>query len=617
MPRPATVPPPLPRGTGARHSSARGTSGHDAPRYSPQDARERASGGDTAAGETAVRFDLAVAIAGCRRYFVMALLFSLGLNLLYLAAPIYMMQVYDRVISGGSEATLLSLTVMLLVAFAALASLDSARARLLTRAGLRFDRALETRVLAAMMQASLGNAPQSQPLADLDTLRHAIGGAALTALTDLPWAPIYLVIIFLLHWALGVFALVCAVLLVAMAVLGEVAVRAPSRAAAEAGARCATFTDMSLRNAEAVAAMGMAPNFLARWSAERNLALKRQQEAGERAGNVGALIRFLRLAMQSLILGLGAYLVIERATNPGAIFAASLLLGRMLQPIEAIVGHWRSLVGVRTAARRLDAVLEAHAPRPMAMRLPPPSGEVRIENATCFSPLTGATILADVSLRIGAGETVCAVGPSGAGKSTLAKLIVGVARPARGAVRLDGADLARLPRHALGPYIGYLPQDIELFADTVRANISRFETGPEADAAVVRAAMTAGLHEMILTLPEGYDTPIGPGGVVLSGGWRQRIALARAVYGDPGLVVLDEPSSNLDTAGDAALAQCLRHLKTRGTTVFIVTHRPETAGPVDRIVVLRQGRVLAYGPPHGILQALNTLPRNQCGGHTS
>jgi PrtD family type I secretion system ABC transporter len=571
-------------------------------------------GGAPAAGSSDDRAEIAVALAGCRRHLVSALVFSLALNLLYLASPIYMMQVYDRVVSGGSEATLVSLTVLLLVAFGALASLDAARARLLTRAGLRLDRQLSQRVVAAMMQASLVGEPQEQPLRDLDALRHGLSGHALPAILDLPWSPIYLAIIFMLHPVLGLFALVSAALLVALAVVGEVAVRRPSRHAAEAGARNAAFTAMSLRNAEVVQAMGMLPGFLARWRRDRDLSLASHQVAGERAGNIGAVIRFLRLSMQSTILGLGAYLVIVRAANPSAMFAASLLLGRMLQPVESIVAQWRSLLATRSAYDRLAGLL-ASQPRPRrVMPLPRPRGAVTLQSVSYATPEAGRQILHGIDLAILPGETVCAIGPSGAGKSTLAKLLVGVLAPASGAVRLDGADQSRIPRHALGPHIGYLPQDIELFADTVHANIARFATGPEADAEVVRAAVVTGLHEMILSLPEGYETRIGEGGVQLSGGWRQRIALARAIFGNPALVVLDEPSSNLDKAGDAALARCLQELKARGTSVFLVTHRPETSGLVDKVLVLRQGRLLAYGAPRQILHALNTIRREAMHG---
>jgi len=530
----------------------------------------------------------------CRRYFVTALLFSLAINLLYLASPLYMLQVYDRVVSSGSHVTLVMLTLVLLVALAALAGLDSVRARILARASIHLDRLLAGRVVTVTMEsAARGATARSQPLLDFDSFRQFITGSGIHAVFDLPWAPIYIGVIFLLHPWLGTFALGSAIVLVLMALLNERMVRQPLTEANNAATRNYSFTEMSLRNSEVVQAMGMMPGLLNRWSRERNLVLEHQAVASDRAATTQSMIRFLRLAMQSLILGLGAYLVIERLATVGAMFAASILLGRALQPVEQIVGYWRNLTSARSAFRRVRELLKANPPRDPALSLPRPAGRLSVEGLTYVLPGTTRSILRNVSFRIEPGEILGIIGPSGAGKSTLARQLVGVLSPTTGAVRLDGADVAPWPRESLGRHLGYLPQDIELFSDTVAANVSRFRKDDDAD--VIEAAQLAGVHDMILRLPGGYETQIGDGGAVLSGGHRQRIGLARAIYGNPSLVVLDEPSSNLDSDGDAALLSCIAELKKRGATVVMISHRPNTLGAVDKLLVLRDGTVELFG----------------------
>lgn len=540
----------------------------------------------------------------CRGYFVTAATFSLAINLLYLAAPLYMLQVYDRVISSASEVTLVMLTIALLLAFLALAGLDAVRARILTRAGIRLDRLIAGRVMSAVIErASAFGGARSQLLRDFDTFRQFITGTGIHAVFDLPWAPIYILVIFALHPALGAFALASAVLLVLMALVNEIFVRPPLTESNEAASRNYSFTEMSLRNWEVVQAMGMMAGLLQRWGRDRNRMLERQATASDLAATMQSVIRFLRLSMQSVILGLGAYLVIERLATVGAMFAASLLLGRALQPVEQIVGSWRNLVGARMAYRRVHDLLAATSVRDPNLELPRPTGLLTVENLSFAVPgNTSKLILRGVSFRIEPGEVLGVIGPSGAGKSTLVRQIVGVMSPSAGAVRLDGADVSTWPKEYLGRYLGYLPQDIELFADTVAANISRFQLGDAAE--VIDAARMAGVHDMILRLPNGYDTQAGEGGAVLSGGYRQRIGLARAVYGSPSLVVLDEPSSNLDADGDAALADCILQLKERGTTVVIVSHRPSTIGVVDRILVLKDGVAEMFGTRTEIMSRL-------------
>ena len=537
----------------------------------------------------------------CRGYFVAAALFSFAINLLYLAAPLYMLQVYDRVISSGSTVTLVMLTVALILALIALAGLDSIRARVLTRAGLRLDRMLAGRVVAASVDANAESA-RSQPLRDFDTFRQFITGAGIHALFDLPWAPIYIGVIFLLHPLLGFFAFGCAVVLIAMAILNQWLVQEPLSQANAAATRNYSFTEMSLRNAEVVRALGMIDGLIGRWGRDRRLVLTQQTVASDRAAAMTSAIKFLRMSMQSIILGLGAYLAIQRLTSVGAIFAGSILLGRALQPVEQVVNSWRNLLSARAAYSRIRDLLAANPPAERAVALPRPAGRLQVESVSYAAPTTRRFILHGVSFELDAGEVLGIIGPSGAGKSTLARHLVGVLRATSGAVRLDDADVAIWSHHSLGRHLGYLPQDVELFSDTVAANISRFQTDCDED--VVAAARLAGVHEMILRLPNGYETEVGEGGAVLSGGYRQRIALARAVFGDPSLVVLDEPSSNLDANGDAALAQCVVKLKQKGTTVVIISHRPATLATVDKIILLRDGMVDTFGERAEVMASL-------------
>lgn len=539
----------------------------------------------------------------CRGYFVIAAIFSLAINLLYLAAPLYMLQVYDRVVSSASEITLLMLTIALLMAFMALAGLDAVRARVLTRASIRLDQTIAARVMTAIIHhpASTGGV-RTQLLRDFDTFRQFVTGTGIHAVFDLPWAAIYIVVIFVLHPSLGAFAFGCSILLILVALLNEWLVKPPLTEAGEAASRNYSFTEMSLRNTEVVRAMGMTAGLLQRWSRDRDRMLERQVIASDRAATMQSLIRFLRLSMQSLILGLGAYLVIERLTTVGAMFAASILLGRALQPVEQIVGSWRSLVAARGAFLRVRELLRVNPPHEPELTLPRPEGRVSVEALSFVPRGVAKPVLRGVTFRIEPGEVLGIIGPSGAGKSTLARHIVGVQAPSGGAVRLDGSDVSTWIESSLGHHLGYLPQDIELFTESVAANICRFNRGEDRE--IIAAARIAGVHEMIVRLPDGYNTQVGEGGAVLSGGYRQRIGLARAVYGNPSLVVLDEPSSNLDADGDAALADCIMQLKKRGTTVVIISHRPVTIGVVDKILVLREGVAEMFGPRSEILARL-------------
>jgi len=533
--------------------------------------------------------------------------FSLAINLLFLAGPLYMLQVYDRVVPSSSETTLVMLTLALLMSYLALAGLDAMRARVLTRASVTLDRKVAAAVVAASIDQPMQNGgARSQYLRDFDSFRQFISGAGIHALFDLPWAPIYIAVIFMLHWSLGAFALACSLVLMVMALTNEWLVGRLLGGANAAAARNYSFTEMSLRNTEAIRAMGMTPGLLKRWGADRDQMLGRQVVASDRSAAIQSTIKFLRLSMQSVILGLGAYLVIERSVTAGTIFAASLLLGRALQPIEQIVGAWRGIVAVRGALSRLHELFGAVAAQAPSIALPKPTGRLSVEGVSYVAPGSPRPLLRNVSFELEAGEILGIIGPSGAGKSTLARHLVGVLAPTAGTVRLDGADVATWSRNGLGEHVGYLPQDIELFADTVANNISRFQAGD--DEAVLEAARMAGVHQIILRLSNGYETAVGEGGAILSGGTRQRVALARAVYGSPSLVVLDEPSSNLDAEGDVALGECLVELKKMGVTVVLISHRPASIVAADKLLLLRDGAVELFGPRLDVLARLAPRP---------
>ena len=554
--------------------------------------------------------ELSRLVGSCGGYFATAGAFSLAINLLYLAGPLYMLQVYDRVVSSGSQTTLVMITLALLLAYLAMAGLDAARATVLTRASLRLDRRIAPRLMMALVdtRSTLPGA-RSQVLRDFDGFRQFISGAGIHALFDAPWAPIYIAVIFALHWSLGAFALACSLLLVALALLNERLVRTPLAQANAAAAANYGFTETSLRNVEAVRAMGMAESLLQRWNRDRDRLLERQITASDRAAIMQSVVRFLRLAMQSVILGLGAWLVIERSATGGAMFAASLLLGRALQPVEQITGSWNQIVSLKAALRRLREVLQRAPPIGPAVTLPQPSGLLSVEGLTSVTGGGTRAVLRNVTFALQPGEVLGVIGPSGAGKSTLLRHLVGALPATAGAVRLDSADIHACSPHGLGRHIGYLPQDIELFADTAAANINRFQNGDEA--ATVAAAQLAGVHELILRLPNGYETQVGEGGAVLSGGLRQRLGLARAVYGRPSLVVLDEPSSNLDADGDRALSDCIGELKQRGTTVVLVSHRTHTVATADKLLVLKDGAIDMFGARADVLSRLSGGPRIQ------
>ncbi len=548
--------------------------------------------------------ELSAALWSLRRIFYMTGAFSFFINMLLLVPTIYMLQIYDRVLTSRNELTLWFLTLIMLGLYLLMGAIEGVRSRLLVRAGMRFDDALNKRVFTAAFEQNLraGNASAGQALVDLTNLRQFVTSAGVLAFFDAPWAPIFIAVIFYIDPMLGWFSIGATIVLVSLALVTEWATRRPLADANGAAMNSNRFADDNLRNAEVIEAMGMLPDLRKRWLARHESHLVLQSVASDRAGLIASVSKFVRLSVQSLILGLGALLAIEGKITPGAMIAGSILLGRALSPVDLAINTWKALVSARASYQRLDEMLARFPARGTGMSLPAPKGELRVENLMATAPGTQTLILRGFSLAVSPGEIVAVIGPSASGKSTLARLLVGVWQPASGKVRLDGADVYLWNKDELGQYVGYLPQDIELFDGTIAENISRFgEIDPDK---VIEAARRAGVHEMILRFPKGYDTPIGRSGSFLSGGQRQRIGLARSLYGDPSLVVLDEPNSNLDEAGEAALVQAVMELKSHGKTVIVITHRTSIIGVVDKILFLREGQLQLFGPRQEVLATL-------------
>lgn len=550
------------------------------------------------------RTELAEILFSFRKVFYTAGFFSMFINVIGLVPSIYMLQVYDRVLQSRNVTTLVMLTVIMLGFYLMLGMLELARSKLLIRVGAQLDMKLNSRVFVASFEKNLkhagGNAGQS--LGDLTNVRQFLTGNGLFAFFDAPWAPIYLIVIFFFNPWLGVFALIAALVLFSLAWATELSTRKPLAEANQVAASANNYATNNLRNAEVIEAMGMLDNLRQRWMQKQMRFLSLQNEASDKAASISAATKSVRIAVQSLVLGGGALLVIEGQLTPGGMIAASILLGKALQPVELAIGVWKQLLGARTAYNRLEELLKEHPERPTGMELPAPTGRLLLEEVMATAPGSQALILKQVGFYVAPGEIVGVIGPSASGKSTLARLLVGVWPTLGGKVRLDGADIYTWNKNLLGPSVGYLPQDIELFEGTIAENIARF--GDVEAEQVVEAAKLAGVHEMILRFPNGYDTQIGDSGSVLSGGQRQRIAFARAVYGNPSFIVLDEPNSNLDDVGEAALVRAIQALKQRGTTVILITHRTSIISVVDKLLLLVDGALQLYGPRDQVLLAI-------------
>jgi ATP-binding cassette, subfamily C, bacterial exporter for protease/lipase len=552
----------------------------------------------------AVKNEIEQILLGFKRTFYTVGVFSAIINLLALVPSLYMLQVYDRVLASRNEITLLMLTLMMLAGFAFMGALELIRSFVLIRVGAKFDMQLNKRVYTAAFEQNLksagGNAGQS--LTDLMNLRQFLTGNALFAFFDAPWFPIYLAVIFVFEPSLGLFALCGTVVLVVLAVVNEKVTKKPLAEANTMAIASSTLATNNLRNAEVIESMGMLPNLMGRWFKSHSKFLHLQAEASEKAGIIGAVTKFFQMSLQSLVLGFGALLVLENKITPGMMIAASILVGRALAPVQQLIAVWKSIGSTRSAYERLAKLLEVNPARDAGMELPKPQGNLTVEGVTAAPPGAPAPILKSVTFAIQSGDVLGIIGPSGSGKSTLARLLVGVWPAAMGKVRLDSADIYQWNKAELGPHLGYLPQDIELFGGTIAENIARF--GDVDSGKVVEAAKRAGVHDMILHLPKGYDTPLGDGGAGLSGGQRQRLGLARAMYGDPSLLVLDEPNSNLDDVGEAALVQAIQDLRRRGKTIVLITHRTSVIGVTNKLLLLREGVVNAFGPTNQVLQAL-------------
>lgn len=550
------------------------------------------------------RDEITQALVGFKQAFRSVGVFSMIINLLMLAGPIYMMQVYDRVINSRNTTTLVMLSVMVVGAYLILAFLEYVRGQVVIRIGARLDLHMNRRVYTAAFEQNLkdGRGNAGQALNDLTTIRQFVTGNALFAFFDAPWAPLYLAVMFMFNVWLGVAALIGMLILLALALINRAVSAKPLQEANTLAVTSSTMATNTLRNAEVIEAMGMLPSLQARWYGLHQKFLKQQAVASEKAAVIGSFTKFFRLSLQSLILGLGAFLVIQGQMTAGMMIAGTILLGRALAPIEQVINVWKQWSGVRSSHARLTKLLEHNPAREAGMELPAPRGALVAEAVTASPPGVRLPIIRNVSFALEPGDVLGIIGPSGSGKSTLARLLVGIWPALHGKVRLDGADVYQWNKDELGPYVGYLPQDIELFAGSISENIARF--GSLNAESVVAAARLAGVHDMILQFPQGYDTMLGEGGAGLSGGQRQRIGLARALYGMPTLIVLDEPNSNLDETGEEALRSAIGELRAAGKTVVLITHRTSVIATTTKLLLLRDGAAQMFGPTNQVLASL-------------
>ncbi|MDK9698319.1 MAG: type I secretion system permease/ATPase [Siculibacillus sp.] len=548
--------------------------------------------------------ELRAALRQCRSGFLGVAVASFVINLLTLTGAIYMLQVYDRVIPSRSTATLVGLTGLLIFLYAAYAFFDVVRAQLLMRIGARLSRLLGERAFALHAAIPLHTARSDrapQPLHDLDQIRAFVSGLGPTALFDLPWLPFFLVVIALTHPLLGLVAVLGAGVIVTLTILTEVRSREPIAAATAAGQKRHFLAEAARRNAEVIRALGMRARVTDGWNRASRAYFEEQEKVSAVSGTLGSVSKVLRMLLQSLMLGMGAWLVIRQEATAGIMIAASILVSRALAPVEVAIANWRGFITARQSWARLRRLLAGMPPRSFAVSLPVPRQKLEVQGLFVAAPGDRRPIVQDISFTLEAGAGLGVIGPSAAGKTTLLRALTGVWAPLRGSVRLDGFPIEQWDPDALGAAIGYLPQDVELFDGSIAANIARFRDEPDA-ASVIAAARAAGIQEMIAGLPDGYSTLIGEGGCALSAGQRQRIGLARALYGDPFLLVLDEPGSNLDNEGEEALIGAIRGVRARGGIVVIVAHRPGALAAVDTVMVLVAGRRNAFGPRDEVLR---------------
>lgn len=545
-------------------------------------------------------------------FFVAAAVFSFFMNMLLLTPSLYMLQVYDRVLGSRSEETLWFLTLILLSALFVMGTMELVRSRLLVRANNAIDAQLAPYLLKKMAEGATspdGNR-YSYGIKDLGAMKAFLTGPGILALMDAPWMPVAMIILWYMNIYLFLVAVAGAVLMIILTVTNELLTRKPLQDAGGAGRIAGRHVEIALRNAEVVNAMGMLKGVTSRWAGMNDTMIALQTKASKRAGTISGITKFVRQAIQSIGLGAGAYVVLNDPTfTPGMMIAGTIVLGKALGPIEQLIAGWKGFLEARIAYARLDEYLKAQLLEIEPMELPPPTGQISLEKVTFGIRTTNKIILKDISFSLPAGESLGIIGPSAAGKSSLARVMVGVWRPLSGTIRLDGADMASWPSDRLGPYIGYLPQDIELFAGSIAENIARLEE-PDSEK-VIKAAKMAGLHDLILKMQKGYDTFIGENSEVLSGGQRQRIGLARALYGDPKLLVLDEPNASLDSEGELALQQAVAQLKKDGATVVLITHKVSILSSVDKLLIMQEGALTAFGPRDEVLQKLQQQQQQQ------
>lgn len=551
------------------------------------------------------------ALSASRNAFWMTVLFSLVINLLMLVSPIYMLQVYDRVLTSRSEETLLALSILAIGLLLVLGVLEMLRSRILSRIGAQVDQRLGQSVFTALQDVRLrgGETSPTKSLSELESIRQFLSGSGPSSLFDSPWMPLYLMLLYWMHPILGTVAIVGAIVLFGIAILNDWLTRKLLQKASNQSAHARRFATKTLRNAEALEAMGMFSRMRDRWQTQHNQGLMTQLAASDRGGILISVSKTFRMCLQTAILGAGALLAIEQAISPGVMIAASIIMGRALAPVEQAIHQWRGFVAARGAYHKLSELLDKAPKASEAITLPAPKGHIGFENVIGGPPSSKQDILRRVSFSLKPGDSLGIIGPTASGKSTLARMLVGVWQPRMGTVRLDGAVIGDWPSDDRGKYIGYLPQDVELFAGTIAQNIARFTNSPDPES-VISAAQQAGVHELILRLSDGYETQIGDEGTVLSGGQRQRIGLARALYGNPAIVALDEPNANLDTEGDAALGQAILSLKERGCTVIVIAHRPSALTHVDQLMVLHTGLIQAFGPKPAVLAKIKEAGGN-------
>ncbi len=540
--------------------------------------------------------ELTEALMTLKQSFVVVGFFSFFINVLMLVPPLYMLQIYDRVLASRSEETLIVLTFIVIVMFVTMGLLEFIRSRILVRLGNRIDMKFSGRIFDALFELAnkYPGKASTQAISDMTHVRQFMTGNGLFAFFDAPWLPIYIFVLYLFHPLFALFGIIAAVVLFIIAILNEFNTRKNIEEANDMSQKSIRFANNNLRNSEVIHALGMLSNIKNRWLERHTNFLVLQSEASDKAGKWTNLSKVLRMGFQSLILGLGGYLAIQSEISAGMMIAGSIILGRALSPLDLLINGWKGFVSAREGYNRLTILFNEFPLREKPMPLPDPIGNISLENITVIPPQGEQPSLRGLSMKINTGEIVAIIGPTAAGKSTLARAVLGVWPLINGKVRIDGAELEQFDREVLGKFIGYLPQDIELFEGTISENIERFgEKNPQA---VVEAAKKASVHDMILHLPHGYDTLVGVGGTTLSAGQRQRIGLARALYNNPVFIVLDEPNSNLDEVGEKALLVAIMKLKKEGVTVMLITHRPSILSVTDKIAVLAEGELKMYGP---------------------